>query len=527
MQPNGVPAVIMNYEWRKKKCNVCSCWMHDFENRILHYQPDNDYPARIDPESLANGMLVPKRITYDNIQNAIILITNEILEANIKQSECKAYLKTFGINVDAQDQIIENAMNMKRWKDAEENKDDDPKTFREMCLEKEKFPATFEMFRMPSAWYHRTCDISVFADVPMHLLMLGVVKTIMITVGDWLRSLKKNSIFKKAVEGILNEIKSLNLEWCKILEYPKTDKTGGWVSENFAAMARLGEWFYSMIHFLFPEDIRQASIDSDRVVQPGQIQQLIGSMCLMIKTLMSSNSRAHDAEKLEALIRYFLINYDNVTDGQLNKGLAPWVTHYNMLCLLNLPDVLRQYGSMRNIWEGGMDGEAYVKKAKKKLRAGLVNQWQVWAIESLLKEEIYAEWKADTKESDIIAEHKAKLRSLCKVYRNYTEARRAYDSGKPFSCLQINTEIYLCHRDKGKIIGKLVVVEECIHHLNGMNYYKVTLKKKRIEFRLNTEPAYFVYVGALFLPYLNKTGYPNGRDNNAAYCFVKSDWSNP
>ena len=41
-----------------KKCNVCSCWMHDFENKILHYQPDNDYPTHIDPESLANGMLV-------------------------------------------------------------------------------------------------------------------------------------------------------------------------------------------------------------------------------------------------------------------------------------------------------------------------------------------------------------------------------------------------------------------------------------------------------------------------------------
>ena len=113
------------------------------------------------------------------------------------------------------------------------------------------------------------------------------------------------------------------------------------------------------------------------------------------------------------------------------------------------------------------------------------------------------------------------------MYLNYTDARSAYDSGKPFSCIQIDTKIYLCYRDKGKIIGKLVVVEERIHHLNGMNYYKVTLKKKRIEFRLNTAPVDFVYRGALFLPYLNKTGYANERDHNAAYCLVKSDWSHP
>ena len=52
-------------------------------------------------------------------------------------------------------------------------------------------------------------------------------------------------MFVTMSNDILRSIKSLNIEWCKILEYPRTDKTGGWVSENFSAMERLGIWFYT------------------------------------------------------------------------------------------------------------------------------------------------------------------------------------------------------------------------------------------------------------------------------------------
>lgn len=37
------------------------------------------------------------------------------------------------------------------------------------------------------------------------------------------------------------------MEWCKNLEYPTTDKSGGWVSENFLAMSRFSNWFYPML----------------------------------------------------------------------------------------------------------------------------------------------------------------------------------------------------------------------------------------------------------------------------------------
>ena len=69
-----------------------------------------------------------------------------------------------------------------------------------------------------------------------------------------------------------------------------------------------------------------------------------------------------------------------------------------MLCLPNLPETMRRYGSIRNGWEGGHDGESYIKHAKRQLCAGLVNDWKVWVISNLLKEEIYQEWKTTEKQ---------------------------------------------------------------------------------------------------------------------------------
>jgi hypothetical protein len=59
-----------------------------------------------------------------------------------------------------------------------------------------------------------------------------------------------NAKYLNIVKGQLAKIKTMNVEWCKILEYSTTDKTGGWVSENFAAMARLMVWFYSNLNYL-------------------------------------------------------------------------------------------------------------------------------------------------------------------------------------------------------------------------------------------------------------------------------------
>jgi hypothetical protein len=41
-----------------------------------------------------------------------------------------------------------------------------------------------------------------------------------------------------------------------------------------------------------------------------------------------------------------------------------WVSSYNFVCLLNLPDVMEHYGPLTNLWEGGGQGEKILTKVK-------------------------------------------------------------------------------------------------------------------------------------------------------------------
>ena len=89
----------------------------------------------------------------------------------------------------------------------------------------------------------------------------------------------------------------------------------------------------------------------------------------------------------------FLIHYDKLDFSISGDNAVPsWIKSYNLLCLLNVPDLMRNYGNIRNLWEGGIDGESYVKIIKSHLKAGLVNGWQQWVVSNMLKEEIYNKW---------------------------------------------------------------------------------------------------------------------------------------
>ena len=62
-------------------------------------------------------------------------------------------------------------------------------------------------------------------------------------------------------------------------------------------------------------------------------------------------------------VRIFLSYLDIVDKCRRNWKRGPvWFTSYSYMCCLNIPDVLKKYGSLRNLWEGGFAGEGIIKK---------------------------------------------------------------------------------------------------------------------------------------------------------------------
>jgi hypothetical protein len=201
-----------NYEWRSGNCKKCTAWMFHFKSPLLHFSPEKDFPIKSFKKLLLNGKLCPYKVSRSKIMKGIKLIINKLDDNKVKLIQAKAYLRYLGINNTGQLLILEKK----------------------------------HEYKLPSTWYGFN-DLNVFVEVPMHLLMLGVMKAVVIKVGSWLRSINQGPNFLSLVKGKLRIVKKMNIEWCKVLEYPRTDKTGGWVSENFVAMTRLCVWFYSIL----------------------------------------------------------------------------------------------------------------------------------------------------------------------------------------------------------------------------------------------------------------------------------------
>jgi hypothetical protein len=175
----------------------------------------------------------PVQINMTTTKEGIQSITKLLVANEVSSVQAKSFLKHLGLNAEAQEQIVDQALDNK-------------------------------VHQFPSSWYD-TEDLSVFVEVPMHLLMLGVMKAVMLKIGKWLRSNNQNATFINHISGKLKVIKKLNIEWCKILEYPTTETTGGWVSENFAAMARLGMWFYSHLYDLnYAEEYKEPDVELNK-----------------------------------------------------------------------------------------------------------------------------------------------------------------------------------------------------------------------------------------------------------------------
>jgi hypothetical protein len=238
----------------------------------------------------------------------------------------------------------------------------------------------------------------------------------------------------------------------------------------------------------------------------------------MIHMVMTSDPTKYQITDIEAAIRLFLIKYDTVDKGLTDKDVPSWISRYNFLCLLNLPDTIRHYGHVRNLWEGGSNGEGYLKRVKNVLKPGLINQWQKWSISNLLKDQLYSEWNEEITTDELMVVRQ--IRKECKVYSNRKHALREIDSGNPFSAIVLkNDKKYVCFRHTQKIKGMKIIVTNQSTLSNGTQYHTIKIAKGHIDI----DDAQDV-VGLIFLPKMTTTQFES-RTISTEYCMVKSDWT--
>ena len=124
-----------------------------------------------------------------------------------------------------------------------------------------KYPRKFLRAEYPTPFSRPQWSLHKQLDVPMHMLFLGIVKTIQIFLVYWMRAKGLNSGFVQCMEGRLESVGTLSLTFCKSKGYGKTDKFGGMLSENWLANARLLPWIYGPLCFPMRRDPRYREPD--------------------------------------------------------------------------------------------------------------------------------------------------------------------------------------------------------------------------------------------------------------------------
>jgi hypothetical protein len=375
----------------------------------------------------------PFEIDYSMLADAVLFSHDSIVSGDLEPEEADSWLKVHCIKDATRESILEHAEKCKEFNDIMADPNSSAVLKAAVTREKEENPLLYERWPLPAMW-ERGVHLHQHPDVPMHLLCLGIVKSVLIRVDGWLTKQRKGKPFCDMVRGSLESIQRLNLSWCVVLPY-KGGKFGGLVSENFLGMSRLLNWFYSQLGDLIPEgpewteptremsdwtgkdckkwlslrglntkgnakELRERASDyrqSPVAEQPPVVRQFGGPVTVVQDTLVALDAmmswlmveQIDDNSyytELERKIRIFLSLYADM-DARLTKlgGTPTWLTRPNFLSLLNLPETIRRFGPIRNLWEGFWMGEGILRFIKPDMIHGLRKYWQRSTMNSLMR----------------------------------------------------------------------------------------------------------------------------------------------
>jgi hypothetical protein len=251
---------------------------------------------------------------------------------------------------------------------------------------------------------------------------------------EWTKQNNSHNHFLRIARGVLEAVAKLRVSWCVAIPLNGSNFVG-WVSENYLALARLARWFFSIIPYLrqgpeykdperplptwsvkelrdwlrvqglpsvgkkkeLSKKVRHyTTLDNVPQILPprgGSIEDvMLLSNCLgvAIGTVMQRRISCIAIHRGKHFIKRFLSSYHNVDRAMLKEGEKPgWLTSYNFLCLLNIPDLMQWYGPISNLWEGGCAGERYSQELKHRLKGGLKKNWHKNLLDNVLADDSY------------------------------------------------------------------------------------------------------------------------------------------
>ena len=209
--------------------------------------------------------LVPFKITFKSLKISCQIAFKNLKEGRWEPKHVKAFLDPQVVNKELREEIVQYGMlqrSMRAVEEAYTNRQHDASeeetnklrdALDNMSLIAAKCPQLFKHWKPPPMWSN-VYELERFIEVLMHLLFLGNVKSLVQQSLTFLAGKRLKKDFLAYAEPLLDQVKKLDVSWCKCRDY-RGDKLAGWVSENYMAFARVVGWFYSGVEGLTEEPI--------------------------------------------------------------------------------------------------------------------------------------------------------------------------------------------------------------------------------------------------------------------------------
>jgi hypothetical protein len=119
-----------------------------------------------------------------------------------------------------------------------------------------------------------------------------------------------------------------------------------------------------------------------------------------------------------------------------------WLSQYNFLCLLNLPEQVDQLDPVQNRWEGGIRGEKFLRQVKPVVTSVSRKNWAKNLLLNLLRQRELLVLRKQTEEERLETESKEhEYKADTMGFTSYTTIQQANEEmseGKPISCIIVD-----------------------------------------------------------------------------------------
>ena len=425
---------LSHYECRD--CNVCANWASNEGHPLLTYATPTDFPE----SEIREDTFTLRKLRFADLKECGNKAFDKLVSGEWTRKNAVAYLNWCCFNTEEQELLITRAANqcLKHLLDRAPGSLTEEETITVAALrgDMEVRPEKYERWKHNPTW-DKLLEVEHYVDAPMHVIFLGVVKIVTFLFVTWATMERKYTSMVAVLSQMSTHLEGTNVSWCKGSPY-KAGKLGGWVSENYMAFCRLMPWYYSCIgelteeppyvepteHYTnwFAKDLKEYLVavgedstgnKSDLLERVKKLKErpegpppvlppagcsaekmtlMLLAMFHMVKYIMScTHAGAVQCSQVGRLVRIFLSRYaavdKHVRDAKSKRG---YITHFNLLCLLNLPRQMETVGPVKNQWEGGPHGEKEFRTVKPLLATGLRGLWERNTLTKIVKEQAQA-----------------------------------------------------------------------------------------------------------------------------------------